>query len=91
MEVTIQKRVAQNENENENEPNAIYDERMRNYEASKASYCFNPSYLTATRPGGGCKVGPETSDTYPMFERNYARPKEDSNLDLHHQVNHRRV
>ena len=91
MNVTIQKRVAQNEHENENEPNVTYDERMRNYEASKASNCFNPSHLTATRPGGGRKVGSETSDIYPMFERNHPRPKEDSNLDFHHQVNHRRV
>lgn len=33
----------------------------------------------------------ETSGIYPMFKRNDPRPKEDSSLDLHRQVNHRRV
>ena len=33
----------------------------------------------------------ESSGIYPVFKRNDPRPKEDSNLDLHHQVNHRRV
>ena len=90
--MTIQKRVSQKENE----PNATYDERMRNYEAwcfeqsqrlGKASYHFILSHLTTTRPGGDRKFGPETSGIYPTFKRNDPRPKEGSHPDLHHQVN----